>query len=282
MAQRAYRQRKEGTLEELRRRVSDLTNTIELMNRHFVNFNTEMQASGLTGGQTMELEQLSLRFEALVKGARESPADEALSRPSSVPAPEEAAVSRRVPQVRNVPAWMDESAVSSEARRPGPSLTDLGMGYTLFAADGDEVAMDLGLLAKDAVSGALVPSSQPVSSPGKLSFSDVFLDNDIATFPLLSPQPSPPRTFSFQESTFARRLHRASLERGYQLLLNPDTRPATCERAFRLSLLGRSRIKVLNAIKTILDRGPHEELDYWDAPLIHVGGAGTHYPPRDA
>lgn len=36
MAQRAYRQRKESTLEELRKRVSELTNTIELMNKAFL------------------------------------------------------------------------------------------------------------------------------------------------------------------------------------------------------------------------------------------------------
>ena len=38
MAQRAYRQRKESTLDELRKRVSDLTNTIELMNKSFLDF----------------------------------------------------------------------------------------------------------------------------------------------------------------------------------------------------------------------------------------------------
>lgn len=36
MAQRAYRQRKESTLEELRKRVSELTNTMELMNKAFL------------------------------------------------------------------------------------------------------------------------------------------------------------------------------------------------------------------------------------------------------
>lgn len=54
------------------------------------------------------------------------------------------------------------------------------------------------------------------------------------------------------------------------------------ERIFKLSLMGRDRNKLTATLKKVLSRGPHEELDVWEAPLIHVGGAGTHYPRRDA
>lgn len=75
--------------------------------------------------------------------------------------------------------------------------------------------------------------------------------------------PSPPKTYSFQESSFARRLHRACAEAAYQLLLDPRRRPAEYERIFRLSLLGRDRAKITAALKSVLDRGPHEDLDFW-------------------
>jgi hypothetical protein len=46
-------------------------------------------------------------------------------------------------------------------------------------------------------------------------------------------------------------------------------------------LLGRDRSKITAALRAVIDRGPHEDLDFWEAPHIHVGGAGTHYPRRD-
>lgn len=90
-----------------------------------------------------------------------------------------------------------------------------------------------------------------------------------------------PRTYSFQESTFGRRIFRAASEAAYRLLLDPRRRPAEYERIFRLSLMGRDRNKLIASLKAVLDKGPHEELDNWRAPLIHVGGAGTHYARRD-
>ena len=299
MAQRAYRQRKESTLEDLRKRVSDLTTTLELLNKHFLDFSTRFQASGLSTSQTAELENLEVRFEALVKEARQ-PADDALSVDALAAAKTAAVVSMTehsmsatgssneleavdlVPQVRNVPSWLDQSAVSSEASRPHPTISDLGLGYTLYDAE-DAPALDLSMQTAKDVVPSLISHTQPSvsASPEKIIFSNAYFDDDCDPFPIPT-QPSPPRTFSFQESTFARRLHRACLERAYQLLLDPDMRPATYERVFRLSLLGRSRAKILNIIKIVLARGPHQDLDFWEAPLIHVGGAGTHYPPRDA
>lgn len=284
-------------MEDLRKRVSDLSNTVELMNRHVVDFSARLQASGLSESQITELGDLSLRLEVLVRDARD-PADDALPTPPALAAakPTPAAtisVSREpedtmtvsaviASQVRNVPTWMDQSAVSSAANRLEPSPLDLGMGYSLMPAGGEETVMELEALSRDL--GPLFTHSPPASgaSPEKITFSTAFFDDDFAPFPVPTPQPSPPRTFSFQESTFARRLHRACLERAYQLLLEPDTRPATYERVFRLSLLGRSRAKILNVIKLVLARGPHQDLDFWEAPSIHVGGAGTHYPARDA
>jgi hypothetical protein len=45
--------------------------------------------------------------------------------------------------------------------------------------------------------------------------------------------------------------------------------------------MGRDRAKLIAALKMVINRGPHEDLDFWQAPLIHVGGAGTHYPRQD-
>lgn len=91
---------------------------------------------------------------------------------------------------------------------------------------------------------------------------------------------SPPKTYSFHETTLSRRLHRACIEAAYHLLLDPIRRPHTYDRVFKLSLLNRDRARMASSLKKILDRGIDDPLDLWDAPLLHIGGAGTHYPVR--
>ena len=75
LAQRAYRQRKESSLDELRRRVSELTTTIELMNKSFSECKERLCTSTLEHGQMMDLEDLSSQFELFVKDAR-NPSEE--------------------------------------------------------------------------------------------------------------------------------------------------------------------------------------------------------------
>ena len=78
MAQRAYRQRKESTLDELRRRVSELTTTVERMNKVFVDFRDRLYSSNLPGTQLLDLHDVSMEFETLLKDAR-NPSEECKS-----------------------------------------------------------------------------------------------------------------------------------------------------------------------------------------------------------
>lgn len=91
----------------------------------------------------------------------------------------------------------------------------------------------------------------------------------------------PPHIYSFQESSFARRIHRSCLEAGYSLLLDPSRNPPVYERVFKLSLLGRTRQDLITCMRIVLERGPNQPLELYDAPLIHIGGAGTYYPRKD-
>ncbi|KAF2454750.1 hypothetical protein BDY21DRAFT_102260 [Lineolata rhizophorae] len=91
-----------------------------------------------------------------------------------------------------------------------------------------------------------------------------------------------PYTYSFQETTFGRRLHRAALERAYHLIGQSRLRPTRYEQVFRLSLLLHDREALLSRFATLLKRSTTESLEYVQAPFIHLGGAGTHYPQRDA
>lgn len=83
VAQRAYRQRKEGTLDGLRKRVSDLTNTIEMMNDIFGDCRNRLLNAGILNDQMRDLCDVAGQFDALVREIR-SPGDDCKSANYSV------------------------------------------------------------------------------------------------------------------------------------------------------------------------------------------------------
>lgn len=121
----------------------------------------------------------------------------------------------------------------------------------------------------------LAPSSTPLQSQ-TLSRSVTPPLRPLSRLPTLTS----PYTYSFQETTFARRLHRACLELGYQLSLDPSRRPNIYERVFKLCLasIGGSREKLIQRFRDLLKKGTRESLRWEEAAFVHVGGAGMHYP----
>ncbi|KAF1954663.1 hypothetical protein CC80DRAFT_536808 [Byssothecium circinans] len=91
---------------------------------------------------------------------------------------------------------------------------------------------------------------------------------------------TPPWTFSHDETTFARRLNRAATEAGFHILSSSEQSLGILKHIFRLSLPFKSLEELLERFKSMLSRGVDEELDTWDHPFSHLGGAGTHYPRK--
>ncbi|KAF2159210.1 hypothetical protein M409DRAFT_30349 [Zasmidium cellare ATCC 36951] len=251
-AQRAYRQRREGTLDELRRRVSELSDMMELMNKAFMDCFDRLTASGLSAKSMQDIRETSAQFRAFMKRVRE-PSDqsdletaESVERPLSTPA-------------------ANGDAKASE--NPNFIPLDIAMLDTSFANG-----------AEDDMAANWTDSSQ--DSQAVVSSASLYRTSLEATcsMPL---ELSPPVTYSFQESTFGRRLHRSCLEQSYQLILDPNQRPGVYQQVFELSLLRRDKSNLTSALKTSLSRGSHECL-HTSIPVIHIGGAGTHYPRRDA
>ncbi|KAF2100601.1 hypothetical protein NA57DRAFT_74203 [Rhizodiscina lignyota] len=108
----------------------------------------------------------------------------------------------------------------------------------------------------------------------------------LATPPIASPMISTklglPYTYSFQETTFARRLHRAAIERGFHLISQAELRPQRFAEVFGLTLRFSTRNDVRARLRQILSRGPGESLDNHGGPYLNFGGAGTHYAKRDS
>ncbi|KAK1055892.1 hypothetical protein LTR74_015325 [Friedmanniomyces endolithicus] len=274
MAQRAYRQRKEGTLEELRKRVSELTDTLELMNKTFVELRDHLSGSA-DEDQLKQLRDTSCRFEALMETARSSGEVDFEAPPlkyqSSAATPDEGAgVAKRKNVPVNVPSWLDQSVLNEADRRGSPE--SVGMGYTMYLDDTGEgqPVEDIDLLQQ---SRALVQKQQTQTAFDTLTN---LLPDDIRI-----PQQLPTiQTYSFQETTFARQLHRSCLEAAYHVLIDP-ARQHIRKRIFRLSLLGDNPARLKTSLEAVLARGAQESLELSEAPLLHVGGAWTHYPRRD-
>lgn len=89
-------------------------------------------------------------------------------------------------------------------------------------------------------------------------------------------------TYSHDETTFARRLNRAALEAGFHLLSSANIRPSRLNFVFKLSLPYLTLEQLRARFRMMLSRSINEDLDFWETPFIHLGGAGTHYPRKDA
>jgi hypothetical protein len=93
---------------------------------------------------------------------------------------------------------------------------------------------------------------------------------------------APVFTYSHDETTFARRLMRAALETGFHILSAANIRPSALNYVFKLSLPYLNLDQLRARFRMMLSRGVNEDLDFWETPFIHLGGAGTHYPRKDA
>ncbi|KAK0785298.1 hypothetical protein LTS16_013108 [Friedmanniomyces endolithicus] len=274
MAQRAYRQRKEGTLEELRKRVSELTDTLELMNKTFVELRDHLSGSA-NEEQLNWLRDTSRRYEALMESARTSSEEEFEPLPSKhqslVATPNEEAGGRQRKNVPvNVPSWLDQSVLNEGERRRSPE--PVGMGYTMYLDNTgeDRLIEDIDLLEQSRALVQKQPTRTTYDTLLNLNHDDIRIPQQLPTI----------QTYSFQETTFARQLHRSCLEAAYHVLIDP-ARQHIRKRIFKLSLLGDDPARLKTSLEAVLARGAQESLEFAEAPLLHVGGAGTHYPRRD-
>ena len=95
---------------------------------------------------------------------------------------------------------------------------------------------------------------------------------------LTSPTVMDTISYSFLETSFARRLHRQTLEMGYSDSL---VRPERFRRIFKIPLLYLGDEVVRERVKFRLVKGLDEPVDGFFSPFRYLGGAGKHYPERD-
>ena len=89
---------------------------------------------------------------------------------------------------------------------------------------------------------------------------------------------TPTYTYSFQETTFARRLLRSSYETAFRLLNDPCTPRSEIHRRLRFTFCHANVDTIIARLRSILSRSNKDNLENWDFPILHAGDAGFHYP----
>ncbi|KAJ5811196.1 hypothetical protein N7447_010712 [Penicillium robsamsonii] len=89
-------------------------------------------------------------------------------------------------------------------------------------------------------------------------------------------------TYSHQESSLSRRLHRFSLEHTYRWLTDPRTEPALLGRVFGLVPCIHDMPGIRRNFRRTLQSEIGSGLEFIKMPFYTLGGAGKHFPRADA
>ena len=216
LAQRAYRHRKETTISALKAQVDDLQSTIAQMNKTFLYLHDNLIEAGVAtshAGIAKQLQKVTRDFVTLAK-VSESDDDDEMAKIGKVSGKTDGSQGNRF-------ETQEESHANNgrQERTPPESLPDQAEVEEITATN-NSFYMDLDTwsnMNNDTI-------SFHVDVPQPSSVLEVLGEKarDAATnlFPAIDYGLSSPRgekgsyTYSFQETSFARRLHRRSLERG--------------------------------------------------------------------
>ena len=114
-------------------------------------------------------------------------------------------------------------------------------------------------------------------SPTTKMFTDDF--NTFVEKPSLDLMSLPiPRSHSYQETSFARRLMRATAERGIRLMTDPNASQEDLNRMCRFTWCFASSSDMVESMLDVAGRTTRDGLERWEAPRLHLGRAGFHFP----
>lgn len=279
LAQRAYRLRKEGVISSLNRRVADLEKTVDDMSQTFLAFNDEAMGSDVLVDQpdlARQLRHATERFLALAKVANPETAhgDDISDNDIDMPGTKHSTPSSNEPhQDRPAPPaaspTMNPGAVHALVRPAHPN------------PDSSMKRIDNASVSTPAL---------PFHPDHGWSFLDSMFASGLNMFQIQSPpylhaphsiSSLTPSTCAFSQTTFARRIHRRCLERGYSILTDPSYPLPSLNGNFKFSFQFANRSQLVNVFYYLLQKSVDEPLEFWNKPYYTIGGAGTHFPRKD-
>lgn len=292
MAQRAYRSRKENTIQTLENQVEDLKKTNQEMTNAFVKLHDYAVDHGIDNmapGFAQELKFMMDKFLSLARNSREATGEGSLDHESGDP--------------EKLPQGHSEMHSSPETLDTPPSskTTSSVLGYNFTHEIEIDPALSLDALRmpverpyattqtpptyETVTMPTLENASFPFGTSTDTTFLDLFTDTSGAQAtstptispPLLSPFLSSlpaPASFAFNEISFGRRLQRSALQTGYRLITMPNPPADELARSFGFVLLFEPVDKIRERLRRGLEKTSAESLNYWPAPFWALGGAG--------
>ena len=291
LAQRAYRHRKETTISALKEQVAGLHSTIEQMNQIFLALHDNLMDAGVANSHYAlgkQLQSAATDFEEMAKVIEfDEDEDDSGPQPAAKDKPSQAKLSpmegpkdnRGSVQVTPTDSNSDDAEVEEL-----PFVDNGTFGYMdAWGSPGQDV-MQFNMHVPE----PQIPLSDMLNKMPGLPLLPGYSSADMSGMkpsierPLVSPSGAQGfYTYSFQETTFARRLHRMCLERAFRNLTNPTVDPKWINRAFRFTFCFSNRKRVVQRFKALLQRKAGESLENWNIPFFNIGGAGTHFPNTD-
>lgn len=249
------------------------------MNTSVGNFRDELMDSGLLlhhAPLTYDLSRLVQKSDALVKlsggsqeyeSANTSPMDETASNNSSSLEVSDAFFVDQSPEITENLDEFNFPLYTSTDNAMSLDVDSLIQGYDLNASQNQQAPSTL----PEDPGMRLVPSSLTEPLPQTSMSTNTWLQHNTI---------SPPSTYSFHESSFARRLRRQCAEYGYRLLTDPNTDPKDVLRTYRFSLCFKNKQGLIDRFwKAITSSSSTNTNTTTAVPAAYtLGNAGVHYP----
>lgn len=183
---------------------------------------------------------------------------------------------QRSPPQMTPPAQTWGGYIVSHEASPTPEPQDLQLGFPTPNLDTGFGPADFQVITRATEDNACFPHDWNDSQQFRVELPQI---SDLAQsiFPEFLQDLPLPKSYSFKEISFARRIQRAALERGFKLVTMRDPPPKRFQDVFGLTLHYNSKEQIAARAKQSISKDS-EPLSDWHAPFVHIGGAGTYYP----
>ncbi|KAI1134270.1 hypothetical protein F5Y05DRAFT_422842 [Hypoxylon sp. FL0543] len=280
LAQRAYRNRKENAITDLQAKINDLKEMNNEINNAYQNLFDYASQRGLLA-QAPEFGQQLQRLQTLIKKAQkddspkpgedESPEGDSEDAAQDLPRIEEAASNEEpvptLPEAQTTHLWAGLTVTHEPDIQQGAPTAPSNLDPALNNPQLHQYEIVTAPTPENASFGPNLSMDMNFTSPAYSSWAQHPWNRLTG-----------PRTMSFTEWAFARRLHRHAMERAWILISSPNPPPAKMSRVFGFVMLFETVDEIRARTMAALNRTGNDPLSYWEHPFHRLGGSGTHFP----
>jgi hypothetical protein len=278
LAQRAYRERKESAIEDLKRRIIELEQLNESMGREYTTLTDAIlnQASiQCSPDVAQQIKDGAIRLLHTNKETEEKQTDSLYLGPLITQ------------QTAELP-YVESSSSAETSRSSSPPKDTVSNPISVTCDVRTEASEALTQPYPSAVSSWPSASQaeflgQQYLGTGGSAFTGSYAPaehdfyNSALPGSLYGSTLRSPRSYAANETTFGRRLHRASQEGGSLLASMKNPPPLLYMKVFGFCLHLETRQQIATRMRVTATRARDETLNYWNYPFTNLGGAGQFF-----